>query len=201
MTDAQASLRLFIAVELSEAWLNALGSAQDRLSQRLGKRGLPRLRWVRPEGSHITLKFLGQVALEKREEIEEGLARIPGQLLGFQLALGRPGSFGDRRGPRVVWVGIEGATERLSRLVAAVEAEIAPLGFATEKRPFAPHLTLARVPDDYPSAVRLEVGREIAGLEVPPAAQMVVSEVSLMQSHLGRGGARYERLSAFPKLA
>jgi RNA 2',3'-cyclic 3'-phosphodiesterase len=190
-------LRLFVALELPDAWLKALSATQDELRRRVEGGPCPRLRWVRPEGIHLTLKFLGSVEADRREVIEGALAAIEPGLFRFSLSLGAPGSFGDRRGPRVIWAGLEGDLDRLGALASAVEGALSPLGFPTEARAFNPHLTLARVPDDFPASARRELSSQVERLSAPRVAAMSVQGLSLMRSHLGRGGARYERLAYF----
>lgn len=198
MTTAEAGLRLFVAIDLPSSWLDALAVAQKDLQRAIKGAGAPDIRWVRPEGFHLTLKFLGHVEAARRAEVEDALARVPREVFGFEIRLGAPGAFGDRRGPRVLWVGLAGDLQRLSNLAGAVEACTRPLGFEPEKRPFAPHLTLARVPDTYAAGPRLALSKYVKGLRLPAVEPMRVERFQLMQSHLGRGGARYESLATFP---
>lgn len=185
-------LRLFVAVDLPPQVREALG----RLQSELKRLDLARLRWVRPEGVHLTLKFLGETPARRLVGVEAALA---GAVRGppFRLALGPPGTFGDRRGPRVLWLDIAGEVERLRALQAAVETALADAGFPPEERDFAPHLTLARVPQPPPPGTAESIERAL-GSVTPPAAEFLVSEVVLMRSRLQPGGAVYERLAVFP---
>jgi RNA 2',3'-cyclic 3'-phosphodiesterase len=81
-----------------------------------------------------------------------------------------------------------------------VESALGPLGFPRESRPFAPHLTLARVPDDMGIEERSRLADLIAVYRLPPLPSMEISEVALMQTFLLPGGARYEQRAAFPML-
>lgn len=188
---AERKLRLFVAFELPEAVLEALGQLQAQL-QRQRASGL---RWVRPEGIHLTLKFLGEVPQEQVPAIADALVAAVSSLPTVTLRLGSLGTFGDRRGPRVVWIGVNGETARLLTVQAAVERSLTPLGFRPENRPFSPHLTLARVQDNIPESDRRRIAAIISAATVPPAPPMTFSEVSLMQSILGSGGAVYTRLA------
>ncbi|HEU4759114.1 MAG TPA: RNA 2',3'-cyclic phosphodiesterase, partial [Dehalococcoidia bacterium] len=134
-------LRLFVAVELGEGVRRALAALQDDLR----RRGLTDLRWVRPEGIHLTLKFLGETPTEKVADIQEALAAEVAGVAPHWLRLGKLGTFGDRRGPQVLWVDLEGDVSRLAQLQRRIDQALAPLGFPRERREFAPHLTLARV--------------------------------------------------------
>ncbi len=192
--DSESTLRLFVACELPSEMKAALASLQDALR----KKGAPRVRWVRPEGIHLTLKFLGAVPREKVAAICEALAPTVQGIPPLALSLAEVGTFGDRRGPRVVWVGTQGDLEPLARLQQRVERALEPLGFPPERRAFSPHLTLARVPDRMGSEERHTLKELVKTVEAPPAAAVTIGELSLMRSILGPGGAVYERVAAFP---
>jgi 2'-5' RNA ligase len=186
-------MRLFVACELPPAVKEELAQLQGELRAQ----GAGRLRWVRTEGIHLTLKFLGGVSPAMAERVREALAGALSEPFSLSVRLGRVGSFGGRM-LRVVWVGLEGDTEQLASLADVVERALAPLGFPRERRPFAAHLTLARVPDEAGIEERSRLADLLEGFERLPLPSMTVSEVSLMQSFLLPGGARYERLASFP---
>jgi 2'-5' RNA ligase len=188
------NLRLFVACELPQAARDALA----RLQEELRAQGAGRLRWVRPQGIHLTLKFLGDVPGGKVGAVKEALAAAIRSPFSLNLRLERVGSFGGRQRLRVVWVGLEGDTEELARLAAMVEEALGPLGFPRERRPFSPHLTLARVPDNFGVEERRRLADLLEGFQPSPLPSLTVSEVSLIQSFLEPTGARYQRLATFP---
>ena len=179
-------LRLFVAVHLPDRWLDALARAQEELR----RQGL-HLRFVRPEGIHLTLKFLGETDQRRLPEITRALASAVSGMRSFDVELGAPGTFGPRRRPRVVWYGITGDSAALVALHRAVEGALTPLGYAPEGRPFAPHLTLARVPDTLPPDEAERIAPTVARLATPQVDPLHVTSISLMRSQLGPGGARY----------
>lgn len=191
--EPSQSLRLFVACELSDDVRQALSGVQD------GLRGLgaDRLRWVRPESIHVTLKFLGEVEASRVGAITDALAPV---IEPFELQL-RPASVGRFGGARlrVVWVALEGDVEGLAALAGRVEAALEPLGFPRERRPFAAHLTIARVPDRASPGDRRDLANLIERYDIPPMPSMTFSSVNLMQSNLGPGGAVYQRLASFPR--
>lgn len=190
-----ADLRLFVACELPAEMKAGLAALQETLRSAFGG---PPLRWVRPEGIHLTLKFLGAVPAQRVTDICTALAPTVEGIRPLELSLGNLGTFGGRRGARVVWVGVEGDVERVAELQRRVEAALARLGFPAEDRPFSPHLTLARVPDHVGAPERERLWDLTRTLAAPEAAPATIREVSLMRSILGPGGAVYERLAAFP---
>lgn len=176
-------MRLFVALNLPPAVREALWAATAPLREL----GLP-VNWVRGDGIHLTLKFLGEVGDDREAEITAALGRAAAGARTLALALAGFGVFPDFRRPRVVWAGIA-PEPGLEILQHRVEQEFAPLGFPSEARPFRPHVTLGR-------ARRDARPRDFAGLE-PALARLefaqtaVVSALDMMQSTLGSGGAVY----------
>lgn len=187
------SLRLFVAVDLPGEVREALG----RLQGGLKSHDLSHLRWVRPQGIHLTLKFLGETPAGRVAAITTALAGATGGRRSFRLALGEPGTFGNRRGPRVLWLDVIGDIEPLRELQAAVEEALVEVGFPPEDRRFSPHLTLARVPQPARPGTGERIAQALRAV-TPPRAEFDVREVVLMRSTLQPGGAVYERLAAFP---
>ncbi len=185
--------RLFVALDLPQTVKEGLAAVQRDLRAR----GLGYLRWTRPEGLHLTIKFLGETPASRVEEIGRALAPAARATPPLALRLGRAGTFGDRRGPRVLWVSLEGDVERLSLLQRRVDEALATLHFPREPREFAPHITLARVPQQAVAGSAGNVRAALTAVEVPPL-EMVLTHLSLMRSHLGPEGARYEQVMAFP---
>ncbi|MGQ9573047.1 MAG: RNA 2',3'-cyclic phosphodiesterase [Dehalococcoidia bacterium] len=189
-----STLRLFVACELPAEMKATLASLQEALR----RKEAPPVRWVRPEGIHLTLKFLGAVPQDRVTAICQALTPAVEGIPLLSLQLAEVGTFADRRGPRVLWVGIQGDIEPLTRLQERVKKALAPLGFPPEGRAFSPHLTLARVPD-YMGRAERQALRELAKeTPLPTAPAATIRELSLMRSILGPGGAVYERLAAFP---
>ena len=186
-------LRLFVACELPDGVRRALGDVQDGLRRVLPRKDV-RLRWVRPEGIHVTLKFLGEVEAARVGEIEGALARA---IEPFEARV-RPAALGGFGGNRLRVVGLAGDIERLATLAGRIDEALGALGFPRERRPFAPHLTLARVPEDAPADERRALSQLLERYELPALPSMRLTEVHLIRSTLGPGGATYERLATFP---
>lgn len=193
----EQGLRLFVACELPQDAREALA----RLQAELRAQGAGRLRWVRPEGIHMTLKFLGSVPPDTAERVIGALAEKIVSPFTLNLRFDQLGSFGGRMRLRVLWVGLAGDVDELAALAETVETALKPLGFPRESRPFAAHLTLARVPDEMGIEERSRLADLVAAYKLPPLPSMAISEVSLMQSFLLPGGARYERRAAFPSVS
>ena len=87
----------------------------------------------------------------------------------------------------------------LVQLAGKIEVAVSELGFARERRPFAPHLTLARLPEGLPAKAGQEVIAIAGSVDMPTVAPFNVERVSLMRSHLRASGAVHERIAAVPE--
>jgi 2'-5' RNA ligase len=175
-------MRLFIAINLPDDVRRAIHAAAAPL------RGAAfPVKWVEPDGLHLTLKFLGAVEPERLAPIEEALQRACRGARSFPLPLGGFGAFPTPGRARVFWVGCE-AVPPLELLEHAVEREFAALDFPVEGRPFRPHLTLGRARPEARGGIHGLEDR-LAALEF--AGEITVRSVELMESTLTRAGARY----------
>ena len=187
-------VRAFLAIELPDSAKAALSRVVEELrAARLGG-----LRPVRPDGIHLTLKFLGDVPVDRIDSIGAAAERAAGQHAPFALSLSGVGAFPGGRAPRVLWAGIAGDLDSLGALQASVDGRLADLGFARERRAFNPHLTLARMRD---SASREDRSRALCVLRATQPREAMsfdVDAVALFQSTLAPGGAVYRRLLRVP---
>ncbi len=179
------NLRAFIGISLDEAALGAAARAMDAVRARPGG---DRVRWVRPEGLHVTLRFLGTIEAERAPVLAHQVGRAVAGCEPFELCLGALHAFPSPRRPRVVALAVDPEAP-LCELAAAVERGVVASGFEPEERPFRAHLTLGRLRD----------GRtpDLSGIDELRAASPV-REVVLFESRLGRGGSRYFALERMP---
>jgi 2'-5' RNA ligase len=186
-------IRTFVAIELDRAMQDALDQIQSPLKN---SRAGHIARWVSPHSIHLTLKFLGNVPVNRVEGISQAIHRACEAFAPFSICLTVLGCFPHERRPRVIWVGMGGELETLGRLQNSVETALNRLGFRPEKRGFTPHLTLARIRDRARPHERQELIKLLPTVEVPSSASMLVREVDFIRSDLRPTGAVYSRLSA-----
>jgi RNA 2',3'-cyclic 3'-phosphodiesterase len=177
-------MRTFVAVTLPGAAQAELGRVGAVLA---GQVPPGSVRWVQPEQIHLTLRFLGETAVSQLPAITSSLDKVGQQTGPLTLRLGRVGCFPNCKRPRVIWAGLEGEVRPLAALQRRVEAALVPLGWAAEKRPFQPHLTLGRVKDVG------KLGRANWDVAVEPV-EVEVTAVVLVQSQLQRSGPIYTNL-------
>lgn len=184
-----ADIRTFIAIDLDAAIHETLAAVQQRLRQID-----PVVVWVRPEGMHLTLKFLGNIPAGRVPEIAGALEGVAALFPPVHFAVAGAGGFPSARAPRVVWVGIREGAETLGRLAAAVDSALAEREFPREMRPFRAHLTLGRVKYAPPAALTTELDR----LSGTVLGEMTATGMQLMRSDLSAQGARYTVLRQIP---
>ena len=185
-------VRSFIAVELPSSAREAVEHVMRELRSVAGDG----VRWVRLEGIHLTLKFLGDIDVDSVPAISTALDSCADSAAPFDLFLEGVGVFPNARRPRVVWVGLGGALEPLRGLQQSVERELEALGFAWERRAFTSHLTLGRVRDGASAQQGRALSEAIAGVGVAGGVELPVRELALMKSDLRPTGAVYTRLHA-----
>ncbi len=184
------TVRSFIALDLPGAVRRQLEALIRELAQSGAQVG-----WVRPEGIHLTLKFLGNVDLELIERIKPVLAGIGERTETVHIEPAGCGAFPAVNQPRVVWVGLGGESGSLAVLQGEVEAAMAPFGFAPEDRPFRPHLTLGRVKGRKHIYALQQILLARQGFTAEP---FDVAELVLYKSDLRPDGARYTPLFRAP---
>jgi len=185
-------VRSFIAIELPDEL--KLGLAQLEAQLKMSKQ--PWVKWVDPYSIHLTLKFLGSIAVDRISEITSAMEEAIQGISPFCLEVKDLGVFPNLRRVQVVWVGISGEADKLSQLQQHLESNLARLGFAPETRPFTPHLTLARLRNRASLDERQSFGQLIATTRFEAAYTIKVDAINLMRSQLTREGAIYSRISS-----
>ena len=182
-------MRLFIALPIPDRLKECLQVLQRDL-QGAGAA----VKWVRPEGIHLTLRFLGEVAEDRVEEIQSALREIEGE--SFAMTVRGVGFFPNARRPRVVWSAIEEESGCLLRLQEDVESCAERLGFEAERnKSFHPHLTLGRLKDPRRSGRLAEIAEEHRSEEI---GRFDAVELRLYRSELHSSGAHHSVLGRFP---
>jgi 2'-5' RNA ligase len=184
------TIRAFVAIAMPEAVRAALGVAVAEISATRD------IRPVRPEGIHLTLKFLGDIDPARVGPISRAMEGVGRAAPPFSLSLGSTGMFPETGGPpRVLWVGLTGHLEPLQTLWVTLEDATSALGFPRDRRAFNPHLTLARIRDGAASADRQTAAAALSRVRLGDELRIPVNSMELMRSTLGPEGASYERLA------
>jgi 2'-5' RNA ligase len=182
-------IRAFIAVPASDEVKEIVAKTVGEL-----KAAGASVKWVEPENVHLTLKFLGNITAEDVEKLRVRLREALGSYSSFDVTAGKVGCFpGGRRAPRVIWIGLEGAIDRLKEIAVKVDETCAGLGFDPETRPFKAHLTIGRVRRG--SGGLRELGESIGSIGFKPL-KLQVDRVNLVRSRLSPQGPTYTVLES-----
>jgi 2'-5' RNA ligase len=162
-------MRLFVAVRPPSDVLDALAS--------LPRRERKPIRWTTRDQWHATLRFFGNV--DDPAPIATALAGALRHIAPVDVTLGpRAGVLGHQ----IVYLPVTGLTDVASIVVDATKH----FGDPAQTRRFRGHLTLARTKGGIVDLAALTLERS-----------WTVTDLELIRSHLGRGGAEYETLQRF----
>ena len=156
------------------------------------------IKWVGPEGLHLTLKFLGDVEDAGVPEASEVLSGVAAETPPLALEVRGLGGFPSLRAPRVIWIGVSGPDRSLAslrRLHALLEGAFEGIGYPREPRPFAPHVTLGRARPGCRPMVGPD-GTGHGGARAVTLGTFEAREVLLMKSDLRPTGAVYATVCA-----
>ncbi len=178
-------LRLFVAVDVPETVKDALTASIEAV-----RGDVPGARWTRPEGWHVTLKFLGATWPRLVPDVEAAVRDAAAATRAFDTRLTSVGAFPSANRARVLWAGLQDPDGRFGEVVRHLDDRLRDM-VTPEKRAFMPHLTLARIDPPArldPAVLALEVASE----------RFTVDRLILYRSHLSPRGATYEALVTAP---
>ena len=182
--------RAFIAVDLPAEIHRCLDQISAGYQEMLGDSPV---RWVPAENIHLTLKFLGDVSVASTEMLTKILETMASNHHTFEISIGGAGAFPNARRPRVLWVGVEAPPDLMS-MQRSIDQETARMGYASEERPFSPHLTIGRVSRNAPPRDIRAIGQALESKKVGFLGAARVKQVHLFRSDLKPGGAVYTKV-------
>jgi 2'-5' RNA ligase len=194
--------RLFIAVPLPDDTAEAVRSVVDEVRAEPLPAGARDVRWVRLDGLHLTLRFLGPTPEDRVEPTATAVRAVAEAAAGpIAMQLGGAGTFPPQGRPRALWLGIVEGAAALGDLATQLDTALASAGWPSDHRPFRAHLTLAR--SDGVAAGTLVADR-LARTMSERRIQVRIDRIGLFESVTGGGPARYvpiasARLGATPR--
>ena len=191
--------RLFVAVPLPAATCATIEAVVDRVRERLaaadasarGAQTGGRVRWVRLDGLHVTLRFIGGTAEDHVATLSRAVATAAAGASPFDVVLDGAGAFPNASRPRALWLAIVAGGDGFADLARRLDEVLVADGWPHDDRPFRAHLTLART--DGVRAGPLAAS-ELANAATGLDARFRADRIVLFRSHLGGGPARYEPL-------
>lgn len=181
-------MRLFVALDVPDDVREAFGEFIARLKTKC--RGA---KWVRPEGMHVTVKFIGHVEAESVAPIREALGRVEWHG-AIEMRFRGARFFPSERFPRVLASEVE-TSPQLGKLAAEIERVLVPLGVPAGAREFIPHLTLARLKSEEGAEALVRAAAEFGTHDFGTAR---ATEFHLFESILRPSGAEYRRMKTYP---
>ena len=184
---AHDTIRSFLAIELSESLKNELcffvQSIQNQFSG---------FRFSNPKTWHLTLHFLGDVTLEKIEELKARLSKVLPDVKPFSISLEGLGVFPKGKTPRILWIGVNGDADALLGLKKRLDEVLQKMHFEIEKRTYHPHITIARAKE--------KVSHPFPKLELTFKAQTIdlIRSLTFFRSDLSKEGVEHTPLFTIP---
>ena len=184
-------MRLFFAVMIPDEIVERVGEVQRGFRERITDSGV---KWARPEKFHFTIKFLGDTPPEKVETILLAGKAVSEGRSPFVLTLGGTGAFPNSQRPSTLWVGAKNGSEQLAEIALQLDELLVKYGYKKERRPLAPHLTLARIKT---YAGEAESARALRSVEAGDLGSFTVDRFALMRSQLKPAGSEYTVVEEF----
>jgi len=174
--------RLFVSIDL-DGLADAVAAVQGPFED------VPGLNLVDPDGTHVTLFFLGDTPEHRLGEVTDALADAAAAagVDPFTAEFRGLGVFPSLDYISVVWLGVDAGSEEMARLHEAVEPRLVELGFEPDGHDFTPHVTLARMEH----AGGKERVQELVRERDPVAGSLDVTEIRLTESELTADGPEY----------
>ena len=180
------NIRAFICFKLPKRLISSIGRIQESVKQYELK-----IRWVRPENIHLTIKFLGDISWSDIDDIGIAIKETAADFAPLLLSARGLGIFPNFKRPRVIWTGLSGQVEELIGLQRMLDKKLRLIGFPKEKRPFKGHLTIGRVKGRLDASQLSDIINRFNKFETK---QFSGDRIFLMQSELKPSGPIYTKL-------
>jgi 2'-5' RNA ligase len=187
--------RLFVAAPLPDDAAAAVVAVVDRVRGEALPKGMRDVRWVRLDGLHLTLRFLGPTPEPQEAATVNAVAVVAAACAPIAVTLRDSGAFPLGGRPRTIWIGVGTGADALADLAQSVNASLETAGWPHEDRPFRPHLTLARSDGLAAGPV---VAKRLGGAMAHHQIDFVVERLTVFESVTGGGPARYLPVATAP---
>lgn len=184
--------RLFVALALPEPVKDEVEKAQAELRRALTA---DCVRWTKRAQFHLTLKFLGDVEVDRANDVKARLGQACEAFSAMRLKAEGVGFFPSARSPRVIWAGVHDSRGTLAQLQAAVNAALRPFTAEEPEGRFTGHVTVGRVKlIKRPQAEQLS--KVARGMVDRPFGEWTADHLELIRSELAPDGARHTTLTS-----
>lgn len=183
------SFRAFIAFDLPSSLREEVADMQAQLAKWIPN---PNIRWLPIENIHLTIKFLGEIEESKVPAISQKLRQSLSFVEQIAIQLKEPSLFPYASRPRGIWLTLHFSLP-LSNYAIQLDRQLNELAFPMSKRPFSPHLTIARFRRGIQKSELRMIDNELSTIEANPLQSISLSGLVLYQSELHPDGAQYRK--------
>jgi 2'-5' RNA ligase len=185
VSNVSTDVRAFLSIEIEDqTLLSRIKDIQQKLDQTAAK-----MKIVKSENIHYTVRFFGDTPLTKLNQIKMCLDKI--DFNQFEIEVGGIGAFPNRRRPRIIWVGVTNNASKVVQIKSEIDSLLVDIGYQPEKRKYTPHATIARV--RYVKDSR-RITDNLEHLTDEVIGKMIVANITMMKSTLTPSGPIYESL-------
>ncbi len=184
-------MRAFIAIELPREIKDTLARLQAKL-----KTAGADVKWVEPNNIHLTLKFLGEITEEAKDQVCLALEKISGSKKPFDIVISSMGAFPNPGSPRVIWAAVAAGDPEIKTIAREIETCLEEIGIAKETREFSSHITLGRTRSaknrqELSKLLEVQAGKKFE-------YRFPAAKITLFKSTLTPRGPIYETIKEFP---
>lgn len=184
-------VRSFVAIELPEVVKKGIVEIKSQYSD------MPGVSWIKPEGAHLTIKFLGEIGIDVIDGLACALEPVMAKVRPFKMKIEDAGVFPNVARPRVLWFGVKDE-KNLKQIHLKVDEEARKVGISKEEKNYHPHITIARIKgDEVPERLK-DFLKEFKGKTL--WEDIEINSVVIYKSILRADGAEYEKLYEIPLL-
>lgn len=182
-------MRLFIAINLTNRNKTLIKNKVKLIKNNVEEK----VKWVKMENWHITIKFLGDVNKNQLSAIKNKIKEIK-DFNEFYFQINKLDAFPNISYPKVIYLGVDQGKNKLIEINEEIEKKLFELNFEKEQRDFTPHITIGRS-KDYTNINKLsnslsEFNKQNYFINI----YSKVENISLMKSELKQDGAEYEEI-------
>jgi RNA 2',3'-cyclic 3'-phosphodiesterase len=185
-----AMKRVFVAVPLPRPAIDEVTAIVETV-RAAANPDVRDVRWVRLDGLHLTLRFIGPVDAAGLTAVGDAMDRAALEIAAFDVAIEGAGAFPSLTRPRALWLDVTAGEADLATAAALLDDALEAAGFERNGRPYRAHLTVARA-DGIRSGA--DVARRLIDEASGRRADFTATELVLFETVGGGGPARYVRL-------
>ena len=192
--DGPEHYRLFVALPITETVRGEIAGVQNELRDALSSRAV---RWTRTDQLHLTLKFLGDVAVDRVDLLTGFVRKACAEISSLSLTAEKLGCFPNDRRPRVIWIGVRDNPPQLEYLQKTIDTATAKFGSAEREMDFKGHITIGRV-KEINAFERKTLGSFFSKHRATNFGTWTANQVKIVRSELSDSGATHKDVMAIP---